>query len=179
MNRALVFAGIGAVALTAVLIVALRGGGDDKAAANSAPEKLAKTDDQGTSPVRMKAPNTAGRTTPNRPKPRVETASPLSASFEGQERDESWANENEREIGQRIETLLEKYRDTVSVPRAECRQNVCRVAITGTDELHFRQFVESLQDERGFYGYADQLMLEKPQSSAGGMSIRVFLVFNR
>lgn len=178
MSRPLVFAAIGAVALAAVLVVALRGGGDDESTRSPAPDPAASGDPSG--PTRMKAPPaTAGHTAPDRQKPRIKASAPLSQSFEGQDRDENWARTTEKEIGDRLDELLEKYRDTVEVPRVECRQNVCRLAITSTAEDEFRQFVESLQDERGFYGYADQLMLEKPQSSASGMSIRVFLVFNR
>ena len=183
MNRPLLLAAVGAGALVVVLVVFLRGGDSDKAKSAPAtpPGTVNPSADTTPPPVRMQSPPpVAGTTDTNRPRPQIRsTGSPLSSSFEGQERDEVWARDTEAEIGARLEAALEKYRDTVTVPRVECKQQVCRLAIVGTDETQFRQFVEALQDEGGFYGYADQLMLEAPTSSPGSMSIRVFLVFNR
>ncbi|RMH44766.1 MAG: hypothetical protein D6689_01675 [Deltaproteobacteria bacterium] len=113
---------------------------------------------------------------------------PLWDAREAESRDPAWADAKERAIGERVRALVAAAtRDRpggVAVPQIECRETHCRLLVTGTDGPAFRAFVESLQDERGFYGDADLLALdgysEVPDGSGGTRySVRVHLQYRR
>lgn len=122
-----------------------------------------------------------------RERPELKVAGPTAdPGFAIEERDQSWAPEKEREIRDRVDSLLEQIRgsdaDAVSVARVECKSERCRLRIAGGDSKRFMQFVEALQGSDGFYGQASQLMLhgyvpaEQPGDRA---SVTVILVYDR
>ena len=114
---------------------------------------------------------------------------PLWSAFDGESRDEAWASEHEEEIERRLEVLLvaanHQRAGAVEVARVECRSADCRLLVVGRDQAAFEGFVESLQDERGFYGYADQLALDGYSAPADKLTgsevyqVRVHLHFTR
>jgi len=89
---------------------------------------------------------------------------PLWTAFDQEPRDPGWALDKEQAIRARLRPLLDGanhgHPGTVAVPHVECREDSCRMLITGTDQRAFQSFVESLQDERGFYGDAKLLALD-------------------
>ncbi len=88
-----------------------------------------------------------------------------SAAFEAQPRENEWADAMEDEVKQTIDKLLRAARGSdeaaVTARELECRSTSCRIIIGGAEPDAVRQFLESLQDERGFYERADSLALER------------------
>jgi hypothetical protein len=88
-----------------------------------------------------------------------------SAAFERQERDDEWADAMEDEVEQIVKKLLLAARGgdgaAVTVRELECRSTSCRIIVGGAEPDAVRQFLESLQDSRGFYERADALSLER------------------
>lgn len=99
---------------------------------------------------------------------------PAPDPFAEEARDPRWAAAKEKLVKDTVLPLLE---DGVDVDRIECRSRRCRLAVSGTDKAAFERFVESLQDERGFLGIADQLMLRNLSRKDGTASVDVDLVF--
>ncbi len=114
---------------------------------------------------------------------------PLWNAYDDEPRDPAWAVKKERAIRKRLRSLLDAANHgklgAVSVPQVECREVHCRMLITGSDMQVFTSFVESLQDERGFYGDAALLALdgygERVSKQTGKVSheVRVHLKYNR
>jgi hypothetical protein len=114
---------------------------------------------------------------------------PLWTSYDDEQRDPAWATEQERLIRNKLKALLTSANSarpgSVEVPQVECREVHCRMLVTGTDKQAFTAFVESLQDERGFYGDAALLALdgygETVDKRTGNkvQLVRVHLKFNR
>jgi hypothetical protein len=114
---------------------------------------------------------------------------PLWSSYDTEERDPTWATEKEGAVRSRLGPLLDGANHdnpgAVSVPQIECRDVHCRLLVTGTDKRAFMAFVESLQDERGFYGDAALLALDgygetvDKRTGRPVQQVRVFLKYDR
>ncbi len=89
---------------------------------------------------------------------------PLWTAFDDETRDASWATDQELAIRNRLRPLLSAANrgrpGAVRVPQVSCKRALCRILVTGADQTQFQTFVESLQDERGFYGDAATLALD-------------------
>ena len=155
-------------------------------------------DNTGTSAARAVAPNPrAARPrpaglVPDKPEVLGTTGKgdqPLWSSYDTEERYPTWATEKEGAVRSRIGPLLDGANHdrpgTVSVPQIECRDVHCRLLVTGTDKRAFMAFVESLQDERGFYGDAALLALDgygetmDKRTGRPVQQVRVFLKYER
>lgn len=116
-------------------------------------------------PIRMSSDDAAA------PSP----SAPLS-QFTEEERDPGWADDKEELIRGVLEPLR---REGVEVAGVECRARHCRIAVRGSEPEAFRSFLESMQDDRGFLGVADALMLSGLTRGEGGArSVDVYLRFD-
>jgi hypothetical protein len=172
-----------AVAL-AIVVVAVRGGDDAPAQGSptSPAAAAARGSDHGGSVAGEESsaadPVAAAPTTPedapaeqpglpDKPPVLATTSArdePLWTAFDEERRDDAWAGPQEEAIRTRLRGLLDaanhRRGGAVAVPKVECRAENCRLLVTGTDEAAFRTFLESMQDERGFFGTADLMALD-------------------
>lgn len=162
---------VGAAALAAAVLglIALLPSGNSSApesAPASAPAPGARADlpaaPTAASRERPPAPKRLAGKPPALPAPDPNAAPPW-VEFDDQVRDPAWAEAQEGRVRARLGPLLDGANrgnpGAVEVPQVECRATSCRLLVTGRDEFAFRVFVETLQDERGFYGDASQLAL--------------------
>jgi hypothetical protein len=84
-------------------------------------------------------------------------------------------------VAAKVDDLLREVRgaDTaaVDVTAIECRSRRCQLTIAGADAGRFQALVEALQDDRGFYGDAEQIMLGGMTEQDGRRELRATLLF--
>jgi len=108
---------------------------------------------------------------------------PLFTEADAEARDPAWATATEASIRERVDGLLAEE-PGASVPQLECRETVCRLLVTSSDEGALRRFAAELNSERGFVGSADMLAFENVEHSIGPDGVerhaaRVMLVYRR
>lgn len=202
-KRALGFAALVVAGAIAALIVAL-GAGDKPPAARDVAAQAPGADSLGSQAraANLAVSDSVAAVPAKRPRPPVLPPEkspamnttgvgdqPLWDVYDDEKRDPAWAVEKEQAIRGRLRPLLDAANHgkpgAISVPQVECREVHCRMLITGSDMQAFTRFVESLQDERGFYGDAALLALdgygERVSKKTGKVSheVRVHLKYDR
>lgn len=165
--RMLAFGGLVIAGAALALVVALRRGDVPPRAGAAAESATARGPAKAASANPGAAPSASPRAQPPRlPAGKPEALgttgvgdAPLWTTYDEEERDPRWATGQEQAIRDRLRPLLAQA-EGVQVPAVECREEHCRLIVTGSDQRAFQSFVESLQDERGFYGDAVLLALD-------------------
>jgi hypothetical protein len=92
-------------------------------------------------------------------------------SFEGEPRVAGWADAHEREIRARVAKL------GVDVDQVECRTRRCQLVVSG-EGAGFDDGLAAMQDDRGFYGWAREMMVGNLRTDGARRSATVTLVFD-
>ena len=101
--------------------------------------------------------------------------------FETEGTETAWADTQSRRIREVVASLVgDRAESDVAVTRVECRTTRCRLTVRGGDPQAFLTVIESMQDNRGFVGMAESLVLEGLRTEDDGTrEVDVFLVFAR
>ena len=114
-------------------------------------------------PLRMKSDPNSG--------PALATPSSLVEAFESEAKSNARADRSEM-IRSTVEALVADGTGQGEISEIDCRRSHCLLRIAGGDEPGVVALVSALQDERGFYGKAESLLLARDESS-----IRIYLRF--
>ncbi|HLU65481.1 MAG TPA: hypothetical protein VKZ63_04370 [Kofleriaceae bacterium] len=115
-------------------------------------------------------------------------AAPASASlaetFAAEERDPEWAAEREAEVARRAGEVLAAAAGEGGAPAragaVECRARTCRLAVSAGDPGDLARALEWLGGERGFYRFADDMVVVPRDRGEGGpRSLELYLRFSR
>ncbi|MCL4227258.1 MAG: hypothetical protein KJZ91_22575 [Myxococcales bacterium] len=192
---------LGGAAVVAALLA--RGGGDRPAADGGATHGSAdaRASDEprdprarglvhrGPAPHRPLTPSTGGAGTG----PGAGTASgaspgevpgaPPSRAFEQEDRDATWALEQERELTLRLRRIVDDlaaHGTPVDVDAIECRRTQCRVGLHARDAAGLGRLYGRLESDQGFHGWADALLLGGVETASDGqVTTRVTALFER
>lgn len=128
------------------------------------------------------APESAPPVTTERQRPELTPAPPEpQAPFADEPRDQDWAPAKEVVVTTKVDELLRQVRgadaEAVDVTAIECRSRRCQLTIAGSDAGKLQALVEALQDDRGFYGDAEQIMLGGLSEEDGRRELRATLVY--
>ena len=118
-------------------------------------------------PLRMTGSDSTGT-----PGNGVATTSSLAEIFDREEVDTSLAEERTKMIRSVTDALLEDGEYSAQLAEVQCKDRHCRIKVTGDDQQSVAALVGAMQDERGFYGKAENLMM-----SRDGDEIHVYLQF--
>jgi hypothetical protein len=88
--------------------------------------------------------------------PGGEVERPGEAPFVEERRDPAFAEAHEEEARSRAEAAIEGR--AVRIERVECRSSRCQVVIAGPNEA-FDEAIAAMSDERGFYGWAREMLV--------------------
>ncbi len=191
---------LGGAAVVAALLV--RGGGDRRAADGGAPlgSADARASDEprdprarglvprGPAPHRPLTPTPTPATGPGAgtasgaPPGEVAGAAP-SRAFEQEDRDATWAVEQERELTLRLRRIVDDlaaHGTPVDVDAIECRRTQCRVGLHARDAAGLGRLYGRLESDQGFHGWADALLLGGVETAPDGqVTTRVTALFER
>jgi hypothetical protein len=79
--------------------------------------------------------------------------------FAAETRDEAWAAETERAIGERLQALS---------PKVECRTTQCRIALAAPDHPRLADAIATLEAPDGLGGIARNMLVEAAQPKPDG-----------
>ncbi len=106
-----------------------------------------------------------------------EVPPPAAPPFASEPRDPARAASREQEIRSRVDRLIgELGAGAVRIERVECRTR-CELVVAGEQD-RFEQVIAAFQDERGFYGWAREMMVRDVQREAGQGRATVVLAFD-
>jgi hypothetical protein len=117
-------------------------------------------------PVRMTSKNPDEGASP------VASGDSLAAAFESEDVDKDLSAKRSAMIRNVLEDLVIDEESAARLSDLECRSIHCRLKIAGEDQKSVTALVDALQDERGFYGKAESLMM-----SRDGDEIHMYLRF--
>jgi len=101
----------------------------------------------------------------------------VSIIFEAEDRDDSWASQQEAEVRVRAGRVLA---DAVTVGDVECRSRSCRFSLASDDPAALARAIDRLGEEGGFHGAADQMTVETTEPGEGGpRRVNVYLRYSR
>jgi hypothetical protein len=128
------------------------------------------------------APESAAPVPTDRPRPELTPVPPEpEPPFADEPRDQDWAPAKEAVVSTKVDALLREVRGSdaaaVDVTAIECRSRRCRLTIAGSDAGKLQVLIEALQDDRGFYGDAQQIMLGGMSEEDGRRELRATLLF--
>ena len=92
--------------------------------------------------------------------------------FENEAVDDQHSERNTSQVRAIVERLLSQGIGNASVQELSCKSSHCLLELAGEDEPALVKLVTALQDERGFYGVAEELMLSREEDT-----IRIYLRF--
>ncbi len=120
-------------------------------------------------PIRMRsAPQIEGIVTP------IASNDSLADSYQREERDEAQAKVHDGAIRGIVEELAESEIGTAHIEDLDCRSRHCKLRLASDDETGLVKLVDALQDERGFLGRAESMMLSRQDDD-----IVLYLRFSR
>lgn len=122
---------------------------------------ITKSDPSGANlpmPVRMRSDNPDD---PDQGTAPVATTVSLADAFSGEEIDKELAAKRSALIRTVVEEVLSENRGDARLGDLECRTLHCLIKISGDDQKSVTSLVDSLQDERGFLGRAESLMMSR------------------
>jgi hypothetical protein len=85
----------------------------------------------------------------------------LAEAFAGEEVDKELAASRSAMIREVTESLMEDREGAAELKEIECRSRHCLLKIAGDDQKSVIALIDALQDERGFYGKAESLMMSR------------------
>ncbi len=165
---------IGAVAV-AIVVGYLVLGPSAKEEANSKQGKNQSGGSEGAGDVQDEGTETLPpprRMTVEEDKDKAATTASLSEAFATEDTDEASAKEHAEMIRTVVGALLPEDSEAAKMQELECRNQHCMITIGGEDSKSVATLVSALQDERGFAGKAESLMM-----SRDGELIKVYLRF--
>jgi len=172
MLRILGFAAVLAAAVVAWLLI----GGSDEASKSQSPvgstsavardtdtqdKTSAKSNPSGATlpvPVRMRSDSPDN---PDKGVAPVASTESLAEAFAGEEIDKELAAKRSALIRTVVEEVLRENPGGATLGGLECRTLHCLLKISGDDQKGVTSLVDSLQDERGFLGKAESLMMSR------------------
>lgn len=134
-----------------------------------------------TAPTPLEAQNHGGYTPPlpirmragaQPRKPGEPATGSIEEQFGSEAVDIDWANGKKVMIQSVVAELIEMGTGSADIAELECRTQSCLLRLTGDDEADLIKLVDALQDERGFLGKAESMML-----SRDGGDLKVYLRF--
>lgn len=106
-----------------------------------------------------------------------------SRAFEQEDRDATWAVEQERELTLRLRRIVDDlaaHGTPVDVDAIECRRTQCRVGLHARDAAGLGRLYGRLESDQGFHGWADALLLGGVETAPDGqVTTRVTALFER
>jgi len=100
---------------------------------------------------------------PPRPRPALpgDDAAPAEPPFAGEPRTPDWADAHEDEIRSRFDAMVQAIGAPreLRLERLDCRSWRCELDVAADRAAPFDDLIARFQDERGFYGWAHQLLL--------------------
>ena len=170
MNVRIAVIGAAAIAAVGVAVWLASGGASGR---DTAPAKgPGKTPDRGAAEAPLTATTSrdrptlhgvAGLTTGTGPRPELATGP--AHDFVSESRDPVWAETREGAVKARVDGLLASH-PGVRVPKVECRTTRCSLVVVADEQTKLQRFVAVLQEERGFYKRAEQLVLHSYRAAS-------------
>jgi hypothetical protein len=115
----------------------------------------------------------AGGSVGERPQLAGPDAAPVAAPFAEERRDPGFADPHEEEARARAEAAIGDR--PVRIERVECRSARCEIVIAGGEG--FDEALAAMQDERGFYGWAREMMVTGLTRDVRETRVTVVLTF--
>lgn len=146
----------------------------ERGANNSGPELgagVAKNRTGTNVPAPLRMTSSDSTETPGNGAPET-TAGSLAEMFDKEDVDTRLAEKRTKMIRSVTDTLLEEGEYSAKLVEIQCKARHCRIKVTGEDQKSVVALVGAMQDERGFYGKAENLMM-----SRDGDEIHVYLQF--
>ena len=167
--RAAVVIGL-VIAAAAMVWLVMRGNSHDPAnrdSSHATADAGAATTHAGPGGARSKR-RAGNATTPDRARPHL-----AADNYAELPRDPVWAPATEAKIRDKLKAILAELKaDAVDVNRIDCRTKHCRFRLESADKSAFGRVFERLQEPKGFYGFARQLVVRDYHAGGDGGSAR-------
>lgn len=93
----------------------------------------------------------------------VATKDSIADAYESEERNEELAAKHDELVRNTVEHVAEMENGTGHIEELDCRARHCRLRISSGDKNGLVKLADALQDDRGFYGVAESIMLSRQE----------------